>query len=581
MTPDHARKVQPIFNEAIKKKSGQVAAYLDEACEGDDEVRAEVESLLAAHREMPTIPGTAAECSIDEPANGKTPDLVGVRVDEYVVESRIGSGGMGVVYKAMQDRPKRLVALKTMKPGFDLERFEVEWQTLGSLQHTGIAHVYDVGEYEHESGIIRYFAMEYISSARYLTHHAEEFDFTIPERLRLFAQVCDAVAAAHHKGIVHLDLKPGNILVNAHDQPKIIDFGVASAARSGPLHASYGTRVYMSPEQQSGDPEDLDTRSDVYSLGVILFELLCGQLPHEVGAGGTVAAKPRRVSTVNPGVSPDIDAIITKATRKRRKRRYHTAADLADAVRQYLDGGETAARAVEPGRSAGRHRRTGGSRLRRFVSVVVVLAVLGLGALIPVLRWVRQGNDVVTATVPDPTVVLTPPKEPALIPLVDVETRAQWFRSHLRPIEPPDRPSRDHDLAISLRADQPGDLLLFEMGPDGATKFRSVYYEGSCEPLGNAEAGAEVAVPATFRLAGRTTGLHAFVAVLVAAASDALCEQIGEALAREPVFAETGAPEWPDDTLTATIRSEIEDALRTQTEAVLGLGIYLFPVMGD
>ena len=189
------------------------------------------------------------------------------------------------------------------------------------------AHVYDVGEYEHESGIVPYFAMEYISSARSLTQHAEEFEFTIRERLRLFSQVCDAVAAAHHKGIVHLDLKPSNILVNAHDQPKIIDFGVASAARSGPLHASYGTRVYMSPEQQSGDPEDLDTRSDVYSLGVILFELLCGQLPHEVGAGGTVTAKPRRVSTVNPGVSPDIDAIITKATRKRRKRRYHTAAE--------------------------------------------------------------------------------------------------------------------------------------------------------------------------------------------------------------------------------------------------------------
>ncbi|MHC4695580.1 MAG: serine/threonine protein kinase, partial [Planctomycetota bacterium] len=225
-----------------------------------------------------------------EPHAARVPERIG----QFHIKNVIASGGMGKVYEAIQEHPRRTVAVKVMKQGIAsrsaLRRFEFESQLLARLRHPGIAQVFEAGTHDDGTGAVPYFAMEYIPNARSITAFAKDKKLGTRDRLRLFARVCDAVHHGHQKGIIHRDLKPGNILVDSNGDPKIIDFGVARGTDSDMAVTTLqtdvgqliGTLQYMSPEQCAADPHDIDTRSDVYALGVVLYELLCDRVPYTV-----------------------------------------------------------------------------------------------------------------------------------------------------------------------------------------------------------------------------------------------------------------------------------------------------------
>ena len=265
----------------------------------------------------------------------------------------LGEGGMGVVYDAVQDQPHRSIALKVIRaerasPEM-LRRFARESEVLGRLQHAGIAQIYEAGTAESPGGPQPYFAMELVRGVSLTTYGAQSCT-THRERLELFAQVCDAVHYAHQRGVIHRDLKPPNILVDAEGKPKVLDFGVARITdadaqntRATEVGQIVGTLQYMSPEQVSGDPLDVDTRTDVYSLGVILYELLAGRPPYDLSPIPIMAAI-NVIATVDPpllGASDrqlkgDVETIVAKAIEKDKERRYGSAAALASDIRRFL-----------------------------------------------------------------------------------------------------------------------------------------------------------------------------------------------------------------------------------------------------
>jgi eukaryotic-like serine/threonine-protein kinase len=278
---------------------------------------------------------------------------VPLTIGRYRIVRLIAEGGMGAVYEAEQEKPHRLVALKLIKSGFataDLRRrFEQEAHVLGRLQHPGIAQIYEAGSVETDFGPQPYFAMELIAG-RPLLRAAAERQLDTRARLELVATVCDAVQHAHQRGIVHRDLKPANILVDGAGQAKILDFGVArvsdadaQATRQTTVGQIVGTLAYMSPEQVTGDPFEVDTRVDVYALGVTLYELLAGRLPFDVYDKKFSQAvqviqeqEAAPLSSVSRAFRGDIETIVAKALEKDKTRRYASASDLAADIRRYL-----------------------------------------------------------------------------------------------------------------------------------------------------------------------------------------------------------------------------------------------------
>jgi len=306
----------------------------------------------------------------------------GGRIDKYKLLRILGEGGMGIVYLAQQEEPiRRQVALKVIKPGMDskrvIARFEAEKQALALMQHPHIAGVYDAGLTLTGRP---YFVMEYVKGIP-ITDYCDHHKLTIEERLRLFQQVCQAVQHAHQKGIIHRDIKPSNILVSVENDraiPKIIDFGVAKATGKPLAERTLatedtqllGTPEYMSPEQADMASEDIDTRSDVYSLGVLLYVLLTGVLPFEPETlreggienirrtirqtdpktpstrlrklgeeAGKVAEKRRtEVGTLARRLHKELEWIPIKAMRKQRAERYRSASELADDIENYFMG---------------------------------------------------------------------------------------------------------------------------------------------------------------------------------------------------------------------------------------------------
>jgi eukaryotic-like serine/threonine-protein kinase len=325
------------------------------------------------------------------------------KIGHYRILHLLGEGGMGSVYLAEQENPHRIVALKVIKPGFVsadlLRRFEQEGNALGRLQHPGIAQIYEAGMADSGFGPQPYFAMEYIAGQT-LIEYVEEQRLDVRARLELMAKVCDAMNHAHQRGIIHRDLKPGNILVDETGQPKILDFGVARVAdsevgmtRQTDLGQLLGTLQYMSPEQVQPDPAELDIRSDVYALGVIMYELLAGRLPHDMKQ----MALPEIVQTIRD-VDPislgsikriyrgDIETIVAKALEKDKTRRYASAAELAADIRRYLADQPIVARPPTTNYQLQKFAR----RHKALVSgVVAVVLALSVGVVVSTWQLVR------------------------------------------------------------------------------------------------------------------------------------------------------------------------------------------------
>jgi serine/threonine protein kinase len=287
-----AGAAEAIFNAALAFSAAERAAYLAGACGVNNALRQRVEALLRAHDAppgfLPDQPGTAPRSTI---VITPISEAAGTVIGRYKLLELIGEGGFGSVWMAEQEKPvRRRVALKVIKPGMDtkqvLARFESERQALAIMDHPGIARVFDGGAADTGRP---YFVMELVRGVR-ITDYCDANTLSMRERLGLFIQVCQAVQHAHQKGIIHRDLKPSNILITEVDGapvPKVIDFGVAKATQARlteltlftGLHQMIGTPAYMSPEQAGLGALDMDTRSDIYALGVLLYELLTGQTP--------------------------------------------------------------------------------------------------------------------------------------------------------------------------------------------------------------------------------------------------------------------------------------------------------------
>ena len=289
-------------------------------------------------------------------------------VGDVRLEHLIAEGGMGRVYLGRQLRPDRPVAVKVIRPGMfsagTLRRFERESQVLASLHHPGIAQIHSFGTFSAADAETPYFVMEFIAGAKTITDFADERGLNTRERLELFQKACDAVSHAHSRGILHRDLKPGNILVAEDGQPKIIDFGVARQLdRDTILTTAHedigrliGTIQYMAPEQFRGDSRELDVRVDVYALGVVLYELLTGRPPFDLRRAALAEAarvvldeEPQSLSSRDRAIGRDIGLIAQKCLQKNPQHRYASAHDLARDIGRYLQGEPVLARAPSVG----------------------------------------------------------------------------------------------------------------------------------------------------------------------------------------------------------------------------------------
>lgn len=333
------------------------------------------------------------------------PQTLPKQVGKFEILGLLGAGGMGIVYRARSLSPRRQVALKVIRPGIAtgpmLRRFEYEAQVLARLKHAGIAQIYETGMADTGQGTQPYFAMELVEG-RGLIEYAKQQSLGLRLRLELMASVCDAVHHAHENGVVHRDLKPLNILVDHAGQPKVLDFGVARLLESElgesrdaliTMHTGagqiVGTLAYMSPEQVGGDAAIVDGRADVYSLGVMLYELLCGRLPHDVSRMSLADAiqavrkdTPASVAADNAALRGDIECIVGKAMAKEPSQRYQSAESLGDDIRNYLSDRTIAARPPSPYYAI----RTFVRRNRAIV-ITASLALIGLSLGVVGVMW--------------------------------------------------------------------------------------------------------------------------------------------------------------------------------------------------
>src|SRR5438876_1747256 len=427
-----------VFSAVRRLPAQERAAYLDEACAGDGELRQRVEDLLRASEEAGAFlrdPAQGARRPADAVTSPETlrkaeapGEKAGDRIGRYKLLQQIGEGGCGVVYMAEQEEPvRRRVALKVIKLGMDTKqvvaRFEAERQALALMDHPNIAKVLEAGATDTGRP---YFVMELVRGVK-ITHYCDERNLSTAERLDLFIKVSQAVQHAHQKGIIHRDIKPSNILVADHDGvpvPKVIDFGIAKATTDQRLtdktlftafEQFIGTPAYMSPEQARMSGLDIDTRSDIYGLGVLLYELLTGKTPFDtqdlLAAGldemrRTIREKEparpsTRLSTMLAGeltttakhrhtyalklihrLRGDLDWIVMKSLEKDRTRRYETANGIAADLKRHLNN-----EPVVAGPPSNLYRLQKSFRRNKLVFTAATAVVVALVAGTGVSTW--------------------------------------------------------------------------------------------------------------------------------------------------------------------------------------------------
>jgi serine/threonine protein kinase len=353
-----SRLAEEIFLTLADVSADERDAVVRERCGGDVRLRAEVEALLEmlhapedGFLDPTTIP-TLDMNAVDGPLKPGTP------LGPFLVLHAIGSGGMGVVYAAQQDRPRRTVAIKVLRRGFRhpeiVKRFEREAEVLGRLQHQGIAQVFAFHPGDRQAPA--HLVMELISGPP-ITEYVRARGLSVADRVAMLARVCEAIHHAHERGVIHRDLKPANVLVSDDGWPKILDFGIARATgldvQSG-VHTSHGqiigTLAFMSPEQLRGNVGEVDRRSDVYAIGVLLFRLITGRLPFDIGGLPLVEAVQRILRSDTPRLhsaggtfDQSLEEIAARAMASERDARYESAEAMANDLRAFLEGRRTRA----------------------------------------------------------------------------------------------------------------------------------------------------------------------------------------------------------------------------------------------
>lgn len=302
------------------------------------------------------------------------------RIGEYEVVARLGSGGMGIVYLAEHAQTRKVAAVKMLRPGLDsasaARRFEQEIDILRRLDHPNIARIYEAGTAEHAGAARAWYAMEYVPG-RHIIRHSEINSLTAERRLSMMAMVCGALAHAHGQGVLHRDIKPHNILVELPGTPKLLDFGVARLTKGDKttMHTQIGqvlgTVQYMSPEQIRGRHDELDARSDIYAMGVVLYELLCGRLPYPYDPGDTPAllramrqGNPTHPREANPELSEQVERVILTAIATDPAGRYPSAQAMAEDIARVLRGEH--AQGVAPVEENAKKTRGLGASLSRW-----------------------------------------------------------------------------------------------------------------------------------------------------------------------------------------------------------------------